>query len=169
MRTQMQMGKTGWGVSGGVVDAVNSRSTNIRSTARLASLAFLLALTACGRTTDIAELAPTSVIDPTTTASTTKPSGVSSDQAMIASVIGGAKAIGDNGESPMVLSWANEQTGNSGTITAIEQAITDGDKRCFSFLSTLENYTGISLYDGKACELSAGQWVLSWFRPKSVG
>lgn len=135
----------------------------------LALVATLVLVAACGRSTDIAELAPTTAIDPSTTASVENTAIVASDKQIIASAIRDVKTGAETSGDTMVLAWSNDKTGNSGTITAIEKAISDDGERCFSFLTTLENYTGISLYDGKACELSAGQWVLSWFKPKSVG
>ncbi|MEO0635755.1 MAG: RT0821/Lpp0805 family surface protein [Pseudomonadota bacterium] len=140
---------------------------NIRTFGYAFGLLAVVAITGCSRTTDIAELAPAAT-DATTTASIADEQTATSDKAVIASTIGGAKTQGKTSGDLMVLSWANEETGNSGTITAIEQAVTDDGERCFSFLTTLENYTGISLYDGKACEMSAGQWVLSLFKPKSA-
>ena len=63
--------------------------------------------------------------------------------------------------------WANEETGNSGTITAIEEAVKEG-RRCYRFLTTLESFTGISLYDAETCEMTAGQWVMSFFKSKQA-
>ncbi|MEN0086831.1 MAG: RT0821/Lpp0805 family surface protein [Pseudomonadota bacterium] len=140
---------------------------------RAVCFAGLLSIAACSKSTDIADLTPTSATDTLTTASVSSSASAEdrtlSDSAVIASAIGGAKRDTKGGPHTMMLSWANEETGNSGTITAIEQAISADGGRCYSFLTTLESYTGISLYDGKACELTAGQWVLSWFKPKAIG
>ncbi|MEO0496442.1 MAG: RT0821/Lpp0805 family surface protein [Pseudomonadota bacterium] len=157
------------------VKAVGPFLLSPAASGRLVCMAALLLVAACSRSTDIAELAPATTIDPSTTASvqsaenTESEAAAASDKQAIASAIRDVKAGKPGAGDSMVLAWRNEETGNSGTITAIEKAMSDTGERCFSFLTTLESYTGISLYDGTACELSAGQWVLSWFKPKSIG
>ena len=74
----------------------------------------------------------------------------------------------DKSDQSLALAWANQKTGNSGTITAIEEAISNEGKRCYRFLTTLETYTGISLYDAETCEMTAGEWVMSFFQSKNA-
>jgi hypothetical protein len=74
---------------------------------------------------------------------------------------------GNGPDQSLALAWSSVETGNSGTITAIEKATTAEGRKCYRFLSTLESFTGISLYDGEACELTAGQLVLSFFKSKN--
>ncbi len=67
-----------------------------------------------------------------------------------------------------LLAWSNPETGNSGTITAIDQYIGKSGQSCRKFRTTVDSFMGISLYEGETCELKKGFWVLSWFmRDKS--
>lgn len=62
-----------------------------------------------------------------------------------------------------LLAWNNPQTGNSGTITAIDQYIGNSGQSCRKFRTTVDSFMGIALYNGETCELKKGFWVLSWF------
>lgn len=62
-----------------------------------------------------------------------------------------------------LLAWNNPQTGNSGTITAIDQYIGNSGQSCKKFRTTVDSFMGIALYNGETCELRTGFWVLSWF------
>ena len=67
-----------------------------------------------------------------------------------------------------LLAWSNPETGNSGTITAIDNYIGTHGQSCKKFRTTVDSFMGISLYNGETCELKKGFWVLSWFiRDKS--
>lgn len=67
-----------------------------------------------------------------------------------------------------LLAWSNPETGNSGTITAIDNYIGTDGQSCKKFRTTVDSFMGISLYNGETCELKKGFWVLSWFiRDKS--
>lgn len=68
-----------------------------------------------------------------------------------------------------LLAWSNPETGNSGTITAIDRYIGTHGQSCKKFRTTVDSFMGISLYNGETCELKKGFWVLSWFiRDKNV-
>ena len=77
--------------------------------------------------------------------------------------------VADAGEEGSnLLAWNNPETGNSGTITAIDQYIGTDGQSCKKFRTTVDSFMGISLYEGETCELKKGFWVLSWFmRDKS--
>ena len=62
-----------------------------------------------------------------------------------------------------LLAWSNPETGNSGTITAIDKFIGNHGQSCKKFRTTVDSFMGISLYNGETCELKPGFWVLSWF------
>ena len=78
------------------------------------------------------------------------------------------------------LEWRNEATGAFGAIMAIEPFRGRHGQPCRSFRTTMANFTGVSLYEGEACqvppeprtpddaaeEAGARSWILSWFRRK---
>lgn len=75
---------------------------------------------------------------------------------------------GDTVSDSNLLAWSNPETGNSGTITAIDEYIGTSGQSCKKFRTTVDSFMGISLYEGETCELKKGFWVLSWFmRDKS--
>lgn len=61
------------------------------------------------------------------------------------------------------LAWNNPDTGNSGTILAIDKFVGSSGQKCKKFQTTVDSFMGISLYDGETCEVKRGLWVLSWF------
>jgi len=74
----------------------------------------------------------------------------------------------DSSAESNLLAWSNPETGNSGTITAIDKYIGTHGQSCKKFRTTVDSFMGISLYKGETCELKTGFWVLSWFiRDKS--
>lgn len=68
-----------------------------------------------------------------------------------------------------VLAWENPETGNSGTITAIERTINSNGKPCRKFETTVASFGGVSIYNGEACEHKKGKWSLAWLLPKDFG
>jgi surface antigen len=63
----------------------------------------------------------------------------------------------------LTLAWSNPDTGNRGTIMAIDRIADNNGRNCKRFRTTVDNYTGISVYDGEACQTDQGAWVLSRF------
>ena len=63
------------------------------------------------------------------------------------------------------LAWANPQTGSSGTIVAIDKFMGKHGQACRGFKTSVDTFMGIAFYNGEACQISPGEWVLSWFRP----
>jgi hypothetical protein len=82
------------------------------------------------------------------------------DVEVIKSVV--AEAQNSKSEAPE-LAWSNPDTGNRGTIKAIDKFVGSHGQNCKKFQTTVDNYTGISLYNGETCELKKNSWVLSWF------
>jgi surface antigen len=70
---------------------------------------------------------------------------------------------GSAGSDSALLAWSNPETGNSGTITAIDKFIGNHGQSCKKFRTSVDSFMGISLYNGETCELKPGFWVLSWF------
>lgn len=68
-----------------------------------------------------------------------------------------------------LLAWSNPDTGNSGTITAIDKFAGKHGQSCRKFTTTLDSFMGISLYNGETCELRKGFWVISWLLRASTG
>lgn len=84
----------------------------------------------------------------------------SSDADLIKSVVAGAP----NGREPIgALAWTNPDTGNRGTIMAIDRFVGNHGQNCKKFKTTVDSFVGISLYNGETCELQDDFWVLSWF------
>ena len=87
----------------------------------------------------------------------------STDAELIKSVVAGT----DDLEQSNALAWSNPDTGNRGTIVAINRFVGDEGNKCKKFETTVDSFMGISLYDGETCELKpGGAWVLSRLRRK---
>ncbi|MCB1385907.1 MAG: hypothetical protein KDJ80_08185 [Nitratireductor sp.] len=85
-----------------------------------------------------------------------------SDTDAIRTAVAGAMAA--EGDAGYLLSWDNPETGNSGTISAINEFAGSQGLACREFSTTLDNYAGVTLYRGEACESRKGSWILSWLR-----
>ena len=91
-----------------------------------------------------------------------KPEGVdNTDAEVIKTVVASASA--DEGVKP--LAWQNPETGSSGTIVAIDKFMGKHGQHCRGFKTSVDTFMGIAFYDGEACQISPGEWVLSWFKP----
>ena len=86
-----------------------------------------------------------------------QPEGIASDDAEI------IKTVVAESDEEKLLAWQNPETGNKGTITAIDNFIGSHGQQCKKFQTTVDTFMGISLYNGETCELRKGFWVLSWF------
>ena len=98
--------------------------------------------------------------DQLVTSSVTKPvesQGIGSQDAEI------IKTVVVQSEQDKLLAWQNPESGNKGTITAIDNFIGSHGQQCKKFQTTVDSFMGISLYNGETCELKKGFWVLSWF------
>ncbi len=74
--------------------------------------------------------------------------------------------VSAGGVSPtQPLAWSNPHTGASGAIVAIDQFLGKHGQNCRGFKTSVDNFMGIAFYNGEACQISAGEWVLSWFKP----
>ena len=149
----------------GPIIATESLPMNISARSRFLKLAMALALassaTGCtlNKTMSSLESEPEIV-----TSSVTKPvkaEGIdSTDAEMIKNVVAEAEA---SEPTPSTLAWSNPDTGNSGTIMAIDKFVGSHGQKCKKFQTTVDSFMGISLYKGETCELKSGFWVQSWF------
>jgi surface antigen len=127
----------------------------------LAALAMAGSLSACSIATKTAGLGGKEEM---ITASVTKPVKSEGIDGTDAEVIKNAVAQADKApDASNLLAWSNPDTGNSGTITAIDRFVGSHGQKCKKFETTVDTFMGISLYDGETCELKPGFWVLSWF------
>lgn len=74
----------------------------------------------------------------------------------------------DTTKSSELLAWQNPDTGNSGTIIAIEKFVGPQGRQCKKFQTTVDSFMGISIYDGETCEMRKGLWTLSRFFKKKL-
>ncbi len=98
--------------------------------------------------------------DEIVTGSVSKPveaEGIRSEDAEI------IKMVVAQSEEDKLLAWQNPESGNKGTITAIDNFIGSHGQQCKKFQTTVDSFMGVSLYNGETCELKKGYWVLSWF------
>jgi surface antigen len=133
-----------------------ARSSITRLTQATVFSVACVALSACSVSSTVGT-APTE--DQIITSSITKPvqpEGIeTADAEIIKSVVAGS-------ETSNVLAWQNPDTGNKGTITAIDKFTGSHGQKCKKFQTTVDTFMGISLYNGETCELKKGFWVLSW-------
>ena len=94
----------------------------------------------------------------------TKTEGVNeTDAAVIKQTVASANI----GSKVKPLAWQNPETGSSGTIVAIDKFMGQHGQKCRGFKTSVDTFMGIAFYDGEACQISPGEWVLSWFKPTS--
>lgn len=120
-------------------------------------LAACVALSACSVSNGLSSV---NTQDEIITSSVTKPvapEGVASTDAEL------IKTVVADSETSNTLAWQNPDTGNKGTIMAIDNFIGSHGQQCKKFQTTVDTFMGISLYNGETCELRKGFWVLSWF------
>ena len=128
----------------------------------VAALGIAALMTGCSlssglNTTSEPEIITSSVTTPL------EPEGVdATDAEIIKSAVTGSPETPQISDSHL-LAWSNPETGNSGTITAIDDFVGKHGQSCKKFTTTVDSFMGISLYNGETCELKKGFWVLSWF------
>ena len=98
------------------------------------------------------------------TSSITQPVKAEGIDSTDAELIKNVVAEADNAHNAdHALAWSNPDTGNKGTIMAINKFVGGSGQKCKKFQTTVDSFMGISLYNGETCELRKGFWVLSWF------
>ena len=107
------------------------------------------------------ELVDNNALVTSSVASNTKTEGIAeTDAEIIKETVAAAKVS----HTTTPLAWANPQTGSSGTIVAIDKFMGKHGQRCRGFKTSVDSFMGIAFYNGEACQISAGKWVLSWFK-----
>jgi surface antigen len=147
--------------------ASSDRYRNIAPGSRPAqSLAFFLAAVTLATGISACSVTKTMKLDTaqmeTVTGSISAPMKAQGIDDTDAELIKSAVAGTGNGEPESnVLAWSNPDTGNRGTITAVNEFVSDGGQNCRKFRTTVDSFVGISQYSGEACEMTKGSWVLS--------
>ena len=124
-----------------------------------AIIAAALVVTSCSTTSKSVSLLDENKIVTGSVAKPTKSDGVQGTDAELIKTVVVENAKPKTSE----LAWNNPDTGNSGTIVAIDKFIGSHGQQCKKFQTTVDSFMGISLYDGETCEVKRGLWVLSWF------
>lgn len=145
------------GEEGGAVAAVHSATAGIFKLAAVCAL--VLPLGACSLSRTAALEDERALV----TSSIAKPVVVEGIDSTDAEVIKNAVASADTAIEPE-LAWSNPDTGSRGTIKAIDKFVGSHGQKCKKFQTTVDSFTGISLYNGETCEARKDSWVLSWFR-----
>jgi len=123
--------------------------------------ALVLLMSACSLTSQNKTLASADTLVTGSVAKSAEPEGFEgTDAEVIKTVVVDAENIVPKTSE---LAWSNPDTGNSGTIVAIDKFIGSSGQKCKKFQTTVDSFAGISLYDGETCEVKRGLWVLSWF------
>lgn len=65
--------------------------------------------------------------------------------------------------SDLMLAWSNPDTGNRGTIMAIDRFVGTKGEACKKFETTVDSFSGIAIYKGETCQMEKDRWVLSDF------
>lgn len=123
----------------------------------IALTAVLATLSACSVSSTVGSIDTQEELVTTSIAKPVEQEGIGSDDAEI------IKTVVADADSAELLAWQNPDTGNKGTITAIDNFIGSHGQQCKKFQTTVDTFMGISLYNGETCELRKGFWVLSWF------
>jgi surface antigen len=143
------------GVSSQDIEQVH-RSVNTGKIATLSIVAFI-ALSGCSISNTLGEVDTQDELITSSVSKPVKQEGIAStDAELIKTVVADTEQIG-------TLAWQNPDTGNKGTITAINKFVGSHGQQCKKFQTTVDTFMGISLYNGETCELRKGFWVLSWF------
>ncbi len=137
---------------------ISSRGSEVNHTLKtILVAASCMLLPACSVSSGIGSASTEDELITSSISKPVAPQGIeSTDAEIIKSVVAGADA-------PSALAWQNPDTGNKGTITAIDKFVGSHGQKCKKFQTTVDTFMGIALYNGETCELKKGFWVLSWF------
>lgn len=121
----------------------------------------VISLSGCTLNSQVADLESEQSLVTGAIAEQVKPEGIDEQDAELIKQAVIAPNETENGSN--LLAWNNPETGNKGTITAIDDFVGKHGQSCKKFRTTVDSFMGISLYNGETCELRKGFWVLSWF------
>lgn len=120
----------------------------------------VISLSACSVSSNLGSAAPDNELVSNSITGPVQQEGIySTDAELIKTVVADTEQV----SQPATLAWQNPDTGNKGTITAINKFTGSHGQKCKKFQTTVDTFMGISLYNGETCELRKGFWVLSWF------
>lgn len=137
------------------IEQAPKQVNNIRQALSVSAAA--LFISACSVSSGLDSLATEDTVITSSVTQNAEPQGIdSADAEIIKSTVAGA-------DTSNVLAWTNPETGNKGTITAIDKFVGSHGQKCKKFQTTVDTFMGISIYNGETCELKSGFWVLSWF------
>lgn len=144
-------------------DRIYARSSTVRRvSASSAALFATIAMSGCainGNT--LPQVANDKSIVTESVAKGATPAGIAQGDA---EVIKSAVAKAPIEERIKPLAWSNPQTGSTGTIVAIDKFMGKHGQQCRGFKTSVDTFMGIAFYNGEACQISPGEWVLSWFK-----
>lgn len=123
----------------------------------LSIIAAAVLISGCSVSSSLDSLATEDTVITSSVTQNTEPQGIDTADAEI------IKSTVAEAETSNVLAWTNPETGNKGTITAIDKFVGSHGQKCKKFQTTVDTFMGISIYNGETCELKTGFWVLSWF------
>lgn len=64
------------------------------------------------------------------------------------------------------VAWANETSGASGSITQVASFEARDGRRCRRFSTTIQNFMGVSIFEGETCRVRGTTWILSKLRKR---
>lgn len=137
------------------IEQLPKRFNRVRHTLAISIAA--IAISGCSVSKGLDSLATEDTVITSSVTQNTQPEGIDTADAEI------IKSTVAQAESSNVLAWTNPETGNKGTITAIDKFVGSHGQKCKKFQTTVDTFMGISIYNGETCELKKGFWVLSWF------
>ncbi len=133
------------------------------ATRGIAVIAITLSVSACTVTGNpVQEVMSTDKAVTNSVAKPTKTQGIAGTDV---EVIKNAVAYAPVTKRVLPLAWQNPETGSSGSIMAIDKFMGKHGQTCRGFKTSVASFMGIALYNGEACQISPGEWVLSWFKP----
>ncbi len=160
MQTSFTKNRTFPGKSGGT-ERSRGHISGARELIQALSIGVVsISLSACSMSSTLGSAAPDNELVSNSITKPIQQEGIdSTDAELIKTVVADTEQV----SQPATLAWQNPDTGNKGTITAINKFTGSHGQKCKKFQTTVDTFMGISLYNGETCELRKGFWVLSWF------
>ncbi len=125
----------------------------------------LLPLGACSSGNDLSKLNVDTSIQTGALPSSSEPSSSEQNptQNSDANVVRNAVSSVDlSAQTGTPLSWANQDTGSTGTISEIRESKDDG-LLCRNFKTSRESFEGVAMYTGSTCMNAEKQWFVRNF------
>jgi hypothetical protein len=120
----------------------------------------LLPLGACSSGNDLSKLGVDSSIQTSSLPSDTVQNPTQNSDANV--IRNAVSAVDLQATSGSPLSWANQDTGSTGTISEIRES-TDTGLLCRDFKTSRESFEGVAMYTGSTCMNTEKQWFVRNF------